>query len=218
MKETCKALVAGLFALWLCAAPALAFCGELPKEPAAETTAAPDALLAPDALPDSDALTEPEEIRYTFAYGNEAFDKRLQAIFDALGSSYVMGEEPNIEGAFEYHFPGNVYAKTLSYEGKIEYVLVFLPMENSAGQSALWQYAAYMAAAAGDISAADWAQLLLKASTLTLNAEETGVWYLGAGNTMMICQADAEAELLYVIIERQEYVEDEPMDGSFQTG
>jgi hypothetical protein len=208
-----KALWTGLLLLCLCGTPAAAFGGELPAQPAAETTAEPDTIMEPDAEQEA----ETEQPRYTFGYGNEAFDQRLQAIFEALGSAYEMGEEPNIEGAYEYHFPNNVYAKTLSYEGKIEYVLLFLPMENSADQGALWQYAAYMAAAVGDISAADWAQLVLKASALTLDTAGTDLWYFVAGNTIMICQADPEAEILYVIIEREEYERDEPMDGSFQT-
>jgi hypothetical protein len=213
MNAPWKALLTGLLLLCLCGAPAAALCGELPAQPAAETTAAPDT----EQEVQPDALAEPEEARYTFEYGIEAFDRRLQAIFEALGASYEMGEEPNIQGAYEYHFPHNVYAKTLLYEEKIEYVILFLPMENSADQGALWQYAAYMAAAAGDISAADWAQLLLKASSLTLDTVETDLWFFAAGNTIVICQTDPEAEILYVIIEREEYERDEPMDGSFQT-
>ncbi|MBN1776860.1 MAG: hypothetical protein JW811_01950 [Clostridiales bacterium] len=159
-----------------------------------------------------------EEPCYVFDCTIEEFDDSLQAIFDAMGASYTMGEEPNIPGAYEYHLPYNVYAKTLTYEGNIEYVLVFLPMEYSADQGALWQYAALMAACVGDIPAGNWAVLLMEATYLTLDTQEADLLAFALGNVMMICETDPEGGFLYAIIEREEYERNEPMDGSFQTG
>jgi len=161
--------------------------------------------------------TQPD-VRYTFGIGIEDFDTRFQSIFEALDSTYTMGEEPNIEGAYEYHLPNNVYAKALTYEGDIEYVLVFLSMDYSEDQGALWQYAAFMAAVVGDIPASTWAVLLLEATNLTLDTAKADLCAFGAGNLIMICQADPEQNMLYAVLERQEYELNETMDGSFTTG
>jgi hypothetical protein len=159
-----------------------------------------------------------EEVRYTFNCGIQDFDERFTAIFDSLDETYTMGEEPNIEGAFEYHLPADVYAKALVYEGNIEYVLLFLNMEHSGNQSFLWQYGAFMAAAVGDIPASTWAVLLLKATNLKLDTQEPDLTAYVAGNLIMICQTDPDENMLYVVLEREEYEPQEPMDGSFQTG
>ena len=159
-----------------------------------------------------------QEERYTFGIGIEDFDTRLQSIFEALDSSYTVGEEPNIEGAYEYHLPNNVYAKVLTYEGEIEYVLVMLNMQHAQDQGALWQYAAFMASVVGDVPASTWAVLLLEATGLTLDTQEQDQRAYAAGNLMMICQTDPEQELLFVVLERQEYEMNETMDGSFTTG
>lgn len=158
-----------------------------------------------------------EEIRYTFNCGVVDFDERFAAIFDSLGETYTMGEEPNIEGAMEYHLPANVYAKVLPYEGNIEYVLLFLPLEHGENQSFLWQYAAFMAAAVGDIPAGTWAVLLLEATNLKLNTQEPEMAAFVAGNLLMICQTDPDENMLYVILEREEYEPQETMDGSFSS-
>lgn len=163
------------------------------------------------------AADSAEAIRYTFDCGVIGFDERFAAIFDALGETYAMGEEPNIEGAMEYHLPANVYAKVLPYEGNVENVLLFLPLEYAENQSFLWQYAAFMAAAVGDIPAGTWAVLLLEATNLKLDTEEPELTAFTAGNLLMICQTDPDENMLYAILERKEYEPQEPMDGSFST-
>jgi hypothetical protein len=168
-------------------------------------------------IPAAAEETQAEDARYTFGIGIEDFDARLQKIFSALESTYTMGEEPNIQGAYEYHLPNNVYAKALTYDGEIEYVLVFLNMEHSQDQSALWQYAAFMASVVGDMPASTWAVLLLEATNLTLETGEADSCAFGAGNLIMICQTDPEQNLLYAVLERQEYELNETMDGSFTT-
>jgi hypothetical protein len=176
------------------------------------------AALGTAAADDAAADGAQEAVRYTFNCGIQDFDKRFAAIFDSLDETYAMGEEPNIEGAFEYHLPADVYAKVLIYEGNIEYVLLFLDMEHSGNQGFLWQYGAFMAAAVGDIPAGTWAVLLLEASNLKLEPQEPDLTAYAAGNLIMICQTDPIKNMLYVILEREEYEPQEPMDGSFQTG
>jgi hypothetical protein len=168
-------------------------------------------------IPAAAEETQAEDVRYTFGIGIEDFNAQIQKIFSALESTYTMGEEPNIEGAYEYHLPNDVYAKALTYNGEIEYVLLFLNMENSENQGALWQYAAFMASAVGDMPASAWAVLLLEATNLTLVTEEADSCAFGVGNLIMICQTDPEQNLLYAVLERQEYELNETMDGSFTT-
>lgn len=162
--------------------------------------------------------TQTEDIRYTFEIGAGDFDTQMHKIFAALESTYTMGEAPNIQGAYEYHLPNNVYAKVLTYEGNIEYVLVFLNREYGEDQEALWQYAAFMASIVGDMPASTWAVLLLEAAKLRLDTAAADSCAFGAGNLIMICQTDPEQNLLYAVLERQENERNETMDGSFTTG
>ena len=139
-----------------------------------------------------------------FDCGIELFDARFKEMFDAMHSSYVMAEEPNIPGAYEYHLPENVYAKVLLANEQIECLIVMLKTENSDGQMLLWQYAAIMAAAVGDIPANTWLVLYIKATELTIRADAEDSCCFVAGNVRMTCAHDADGEVLYVTIEREE--------------
>ena len=179
-------------------------------------------LLPLSAAADAAGGAQPEpaagEPRYTFGCSAGEFDRRFRAIFDALDAEYEMGEEPNIGGAYEYHLPSGVYAKVLTYEGQVETIVLFLQSENGENQGFLWQYAAFMAAAAGDIPADAWAVLLLEASKLRLDPEAEGSQVYVAGNLGMICWSDPEKGLLYAILEREEYGRTEPMNGNPWSG
>jgi len=166
----------------------------------------------------TEEITQDETARYVFDCDIDTFNERFQRIFNAMDNTYEMGEEPNIENAYEYHLPANVYAKVLTYEGKIEYILLFLSTDYSENQAYLWQFGAIMAASVGDMPASTWAEILMMASRLELDTQEASITGYVGGDLMMICQTDPDASLLYVILEREEYERNEPMDGSFQTG
>lgn len=161
---------------------------------------------------------EEEPTRYLFDCDMDTFNERFQAIFKAMNNTYEMAEEPNIENAYEYHLPANVYAKVLTHEGKIEYILLFLNRENSENQQWLWQFGAIMAASVGDMPASVWAELLMLATNLQLDTDTAHMACFVGGNLMMICQSDPDNDLLFVLLEREENERNEPMDGSFQTG
>lgn len=181
------------------------------EETAAETVTS-EVVVATEEAAEETAASEEETTRYMFNYGIDAFDARFKEIYDTMNNSYSMGLEPDIENAYEYHLPNNVYAKVLVHDEKIEFVLLFLSAEYAENQSYLWQSAAIMAAAVGDIPANQWAILLVKATNLTLDTETVDQHWYVAGNTIMICQSDPDDTLLYAILEREEYARSEDSD------
>lgn len=151
-----------------------------------------------------------ETVRY--AVGIDTLDARLKAMLDAAGTAFERSEDPDNPGVYELRFQTEAYAKVRTVDGEVSEILVLTQPGASYEQSLLWQDAALLAAAVGDIPADQWLVLCLEATKVTLSDTQADQRALTAGDTTVLCHSDPGRKLFYASVQRTENVSEETAD------